>query len=58
MSDHPRLCLAATLAAVLLSAGCAQEVFDGTPAVETQRLDCDLIFPGPESLPGDFVDGR
>lgn len=51
-------CLAATLAVVLLSVGCAQEGFDGTPVVETQRLDCDLIFPGPASLPGAVIDGR
>ena len=48
--------LAATLAAVFL-AGCAQESFDGTPVVETQRLDCGLIFPGPASLPDVVVDG-
>ena len=54
-------CLAATLAAVVLSVGCAPADLDpimgrtdGTPVVETQRLDCDLIFPGPSSFPGGF----
>ena len=54
-------CLAVTLAAALVSAGCAQGLDPimgrGTP-VETQRLDCDLIFPGPASLPDVVVDGR
>lgn len=55
-------CLAVTLSAVLLSAGCTSADLDpimgrGTP-VETQRLDCDLIFPGPASLPDAVVDGR
>ncbi len=46
-------CLAATLAVVLLCVGCAPDV-DGAPVVETQVLDCDLIFPGPSSFPGGF----
>jgi len=50
--------LAATLAVALLCVGCAPPDLDGTPVVETQRLDCDLIFPGPASLPDTVVDGR
>ena len=50
--------LAVTLAVILLSIGCTPGCAsadldpimgrtDGTPVVETQQLDCDLIFPGP-----------
>ncbi len=42
--------LAATLAfiiAVLLT-GCTRTI-DATPVKEPQKVDCDLIFPGPSS---------
>ena len=41
--------LAAIAAAVVLLAGCARTVDDATPVKEPQRIDCDLIFPGPSS---------
>lgn len=49
--------IAALLVAAIFVAGCAPVNLDqvmgrateGTPVTETQKLDCDLIFPGPDS---------
>ena len=38
--------LAALAAAILVLTGCTRTV-DATPVPEPQRIDCNLIFPGP-----------
>jgi hypothetical protein len=34
---------------VAVVSGCARTVDDATPVKEPQKVDCDLIFPGPSN---------
>ena len=39
----------AVVAAVVMLCGCSRVVDDARPVKEPQRVDCDLIFPGPSN---------